>query len=69
MEKLHLGVVAIMFKNFKEHSLEMYFKQIFWEYRNMKWSPYMYLEEHVETAVLDRPTKVPLEIDYVLRDW
>ena len=62
MKNLSLDSEAYMFHTFKEHSLEVHFKQVFWKFRNMKWSPFKYLKEQLSTSAFDKATKKSLWI-------
>ena len=68
MKKLCLGIVANMFRNFKGHSLEVYFKQVLWKSWNMKGSPYIISKNVSQRLFLVNPQKVALESKYVLQN-
>ena len=49
-----IDFAANMLQNFKGHSLDMHFKQVFWKSRKMKWSPYIISKVALEFYKTDK---------------
>ena len=61
-EKIMLiDFAANMLQNFKGHSLDVHFKQVFWKSRKMKWSPYIISKNVSQRLLLVDAQKVALE--------